>query len=80
MEAAVCRFHFHALESGEPYAREGGDILVGTDLAPEVFSFIAHRGEGGDYFELIVGRDRVEEQRIRVRISKELLTSMRDWA
>jgi hypothetical protein len=80
MQAAVCGFHQQALDAGEPFARDDREIIMGRNLPPEVFSFVSHHGVHGNHFDLVIGWDGVEEQRLRVRISKDLLAEMRDWA
>ncbi|MGA6128849.1 MULTISPECIES: hypothetical protein [unclassified Microbacterium] len=79
-QAAVCDFHEQALNSEAPFAVEGHEIIMGSHLPPELFSFTRHGGNKGNYFELIIGHDRVEESRVRVRVTKELLQRMLDWA
>ena len=69
-----------ALDAGEPFALDGMDIVVGSDLPPELYSFVAHHGNSGDYFELVFGRDGVEEHRLKARVSKAVLQKMLDWA
>lgn len=79
-QALLCPFHRQALDAGEPFALDGMDIVVGSDLPPELYSFVAHHGNSGDYFELVFGRDGVEEHRLKARVSKAVLQKMLDWA